>query len=558
MLVLNGKVNSYYIDDEPLAKGGEGAVFRIKNADNIVAKIYFNPTKELEEKLTYMSKNQPDKSVINDIAWPLDILYNKGTFCGFIMPKMETATELGELYKFDLSKEPILTYQHRIIIAINICEVISAVHDAGYTFGDFNPANIGVNLNNGHVGFFDTDSYHIYDKTTGKTYRCGVCLNGYVAPELIQQCKGKDYLSAPLPTFTQETDRFSLAIHIFKLLMNGFTPFNGIKDTETVSSASPGLGNLAIERDNYCFKPGYKPQSLAVPSLSSFPKNIQNLFTRAFIDGRKDPKCRPTATDWQMALIDYYKNEIKECSKDKNHYYYKMMPKCPYCEAEKRYIKNLYLTQGQMSFSQPINVPNYSNNYSHRFTNNSGGYTGRVKTSRSKNTSRHKINHSNSSYSGGNNANSYSPQTFGNSSYNQGYNTVANNAYSNVNSGSYTTKVKSKKSRNYPLMIVIGAVVLLLIMFFSNSRNIVNGYDDFYANADTLYSPNYEKVKVYFAHSGTVTANYDSDVKTRWDDFDEDNYAYLYVYYKGDETKYVTLTNSYNSKTIRIKLVGKK
>lgn len=381
MTLYTGKLGSYNLENSPLAKGGEGAVFKVVNRDDVVAKIYFNPSKELEEKLTYMSNNQPDKSVLNDIAWPLDILYDGNKFSGFIMPKMQTNKELGELYKYNPDKEPILTYQHRIIIAINICRVISAVHAAGYTFGDFNPANIGVNLNNGHVGFFDADSYHIYDKGTGKTYRCAVCLNGYVAPELIQQCKGTDYLNAPLPTFTHETDRFSLAIHIFKLLMNGFTPFNGIKETETVSSGSPGLGNQAIERDNYCFKPGNKPQSLATPDLSSFPSSIQNLFTRAFVDGRKDPSKRPTANEWESVLTNYYKNEIKQCSKDKNHFYYKNLSVCPYCEAESRYVKNLNVNRGQISFASPVNIPSSSTSRTSSSSTHTTSYRSKKNTS---------------------------------------------------------------------------------------------------------------------------------------------------------------------------------
>ena len=58
----------------------------------------------------------------------------------------------------------------------------------------------------------------------------------------------------PLPTFSVDTDRFALAIHIFKLLMNGYSPFNGIDSKLTVSQASPGLGDVAVDRDNYCFK----------------------------------------------------------------------------------------------------------------------------------------------------------------------------------------------------------------------------------------------------------------------------------------------------------------
>ena len=458
MSIYKGKQGTYILESKPLAKGGEGAIYKINGNNNIVAKIYFKPTKELEEKLTYMSNNPPDKSVLNDIAWPLDILYDGGSFCGFIMPKMEAGTELGELYKFNPDKEPVLTYQHRIIIAINICKVISAVHNAGYTFGDFNQCNIGVNLKNGHVGFFDTDSYHIRNRIIGKTYRCGVCLPGYVAPELIQQCKGKDFLSAPLPTFTQETDRFALAIHIFKLLMNGFTPFNGIKDNETISTASPGTGNQAIERDNYCFKLGNKPQSLAVPNLSSFPTTIQDLFTRAFIDGRKNPRKRPTADEWEKALTNYLNNEITVCSRDKNHYYYKVLSACPYCEAERRYLNNLNKGKGQMSFSQPINVPGSSSSRtsSYSSTTNSKSSSSYSNTSVPLSGSYSYNNYSGySNYSGYNSRNSSYSSSNNNSSY-----SGSNNSTSSYNTNTFN---QQKKKQNKPLFLIIIISILVLI-----------------------------------------------------------------------------------------------
>ncbi len=365
-MLFKGRKRNYDLADKPLGSGGEGTVYKVNNRNDIVAKIYSTPTKEYENKLTYMSNNPPDRSVLTDIAWPLDILYDsRNQFCGFIMPMMDAKEVLHNLYKYDPNKTPILTNQKKIVIAINICRVISTVHKAGYVFGDFNPRNIGVNLSTGHIGFFDTDGYHINDKNTGKTYRCVACEKEYTAPELIKQCKGTDYANAPLPTFTQETDRFSLAIHIFKLLMNGFTPFNGIKNDENRSTASPGYGIEAIERDNYCFKPGNKPLSLAVPELSSFPREIQILFTRAFIEGRKDPKRRPTADEWDAALTEYSKNLIL-CSKNSNHYYYKANSKCPYCAADERYLDALYNISNknghtqQISWGQPINAPNPS------------------------------------------------------------------------------------------------------------------------------------------------------------------------------------------------------
>lgn len=88
-------------------------------------------------------------------------------------------------------------------------------------------------MNTGHVAFWDTDTYHIYDKNTGVIYRCEVCLDRYVAPELLSKCKminpttGKkfNYSDAPLETFTQYTDNFALArnqvLRIWCLLLSG-------------------------------------------------------------------------------------------------------------------------------------------------------------------------------------------------------------------------------------------------------------------------------------------------------------------------------------------------
>lgn len=306
-----------------------------------------------------MSVKQPSKNVINQVAWPLDAVYDQSSvFCGFVMPHLNIDISLMEVYKYP-PQIPI-TYQQKIIIAQNICAVISAVHEAGYIFGDFNPLNIGVNVSTGKVAFLDTDSYHIV-LSNQKAYRCKVCLDGYVAPELLKKCEAykKDaYASAPLPTFTKETDNFALAIHIFKLLMNGFTPFNGIKETDSISTGSPGQGNQAIKRDNYCFKPGNKPQAVAVPPIEVLPEDIIDLFTRAFMLGKLDPSQRPSAKEWHKALNGYEGNLIV-CS-NPIHMYRNGLGTCPWCEADDRYAAATASTLQQKSFTnvpKPVAVP---------------------------------------------------------------------------------------------------------------------------------------------------------------------------------------------------------
>ena len=345
---INGEIYSL---TNKVASGGEGNIFAIEDNDSLLAKIYHPKyaDEEREKKIKYMIRHSLKKDLLAYVAWPMDVLYDgSNKFMGFVMPKLTIDAYLGEIYIYPPKGAAVMPYKNRLIIAMNICKTVDAIHQSDYIVGDFNPRNIGVNLKTGAIAFMDTDSYHItIDERANKAFRCKVCLNGYVAPELIERCDtyGRDaYEKAPLPTFTNETDNFALAIHIFKLLMNGYTPFNGIHHTATISTGSPGVGNMAIKRDNYCFKPNNKPQAVAVPPISALPNEIARLFNKAFINGRITPQERPTAAEWKNALENYEK-ELKKCSEHPNHFYKKTLRDCPWCAADKRY---------KAQFSHPV------------------------------------------------------------------------------------------------------------------------------------------------------------------------------------------------------------
>ena len=338
MILKGASGKSYQLAEKPFSSGGEGDIYGITSMPGGVVKVYHadRVTQELEEKLLVMYRHPPSREIFAQIAWPVDVVYDtNGAFRGFVMLRLNITHELSAIYAYPPKKN--ISYKAKIIIAQNICAVISEIHKAGFVFGDFNPKNIGIDLNTCRVAFLDTDSYHIVDGS--HTYRCNVCLDGYVAPELLKKCepyKTDAYAQAPLPTFTQETDNFALAIHIFRLLMNGYTPFNGIRESENASTASPGTGNQAIKRDSYCFKPGNKPQSVAVPPLSALPGEIADLFARAFMYGRVAPAQRPTAAEWHTALLNY-ENSLVNCPNNSAHMYQKGLQSCPWCEADGRY-----------------------------------------------------------------------------------------------------------------------------------------------------------------------------------------------------------------------------
>jgi len=364
MTVIGLSGTQYQLDSKKLSDGGEGTIYRVVGGSNkTVAKIYKDEvlTKELEEKLKYMVNRQPSSSVLNQVAWPIDVIYDTNKkFLGFVMPMLSINAELGEIYKYPSQID--ISVHQKLLIARNICVVIAEVHKAGYVFGDFNPRNIGVDKDNCTVAFLDTDSYHIIDGNT--EYRCRVGCDGYIAPELLKSCDDfkasnpneKDvYAKVSTPSFTKETDSFALAIHIFKLMMNGYTPFGGIGERISASQASPGIGNEAIRRNNYCFKPGLKPQAAAVPPLDAFPEEIAELFSRSFmVIGKIDPKQRPSAIEWRNALDNYIKDLIT-CVNDPLHHYSSKNTFCPYCKADQDY-RDL-LTPNKQIVYNPLNTP---------------------------------------------------------------------------------------------------------------------------------------------------------------------------------------------------------
>ena len=347
MLLKGLQGTQYHLDPTPIGGGGEGDIHRIRGMVGMVVKVY-KPgafTRELSEKLMVMLSNPPSDAVLSQVAWPRDLVSSDDrTKWGFVMPELFINAELGEIYKYP-SVLP-LSYQHKVQLAQNICVVIAEVHKAGYVFGDFNPRNIGLDKNTGLVSFLDTDTYHVFDPASGSTYRCNVCAPGYAAPELLERCSDhvamhpadskEAYAKTPLPTFTQETDNFALAIHVFKLLMNGYTPFGGIIESASVSQSSPGVGDSAVRRDSYCYKPGYKHQSVAILPLETLPDEIGNLFTRAFINGKTDPGQRPNAAEWYEAL-GRFELTLTTCTKNPLHQYDRKNSACPLCVADTRF-----------------------------------------------------------------------------------------------------------------------------------------------------------------------------------------------------------------------------
>lgn len=346
---LNGK--QLTLKEPPFNSGGEGSIHEITGYPDMVAKIYRNRSDALarEGKITEMVKicttpTFQSSNLLQSIAWPLSPLFDANRdFIGFGMVRVPAGKELDELYVYPPKRKFGITTLNKVNCLISLCNVIDRLHRAGQVFGDFNPNNIKIR-DDWSVNFVDADSYHI--NNTNKTYRCVVCAPGYVAPEVIKACTGMTYADAIGQTFTRESDNFALAVHCFRMLMNGCHPFTGkIVNKGVRSMPSPVATDKRVEKGETPFfrtlnnvtTPDY------VPDIDALPQYLRSLFQRAFVDGHMDPRLRPNASEWESALTKF-RSELKQCSSNRNHFYHTGNRSCPYCEADYRYQTMLKAT----------------------------------------------------------------------------------------------------------------------------------------------------------------------------------------------------------------------
>lgn len=337
---ING--TAYNIKDQVKKSGGEGAIHALLDYSTILAKIYHENKRanERKQKISYMVSCQPrpDSDVWKQIGWPLDMLHDhRGRFVGFLMPYLESTAELNILYQYTHEKA-VSTTKQRVRIAMNICATLDTLHNQDIVVGDFNPSNIGVDVKQGYVAFFDADSFHIIDRVGDRAFRCEVGYGGYIAPELLTKLQAPQakLSTLKLHTFTPYTDNFALAIHVFRLLMNGVTPYLGVQKGTGPLSTLHGSDNDFILQDRYCFKPGFKSYSKLVPPLDTLPDYLRKLVNQAFIDGYRNPKSRPTPKDWYYALEEY-SSELTRCSVNPDHYHLKSRLHCAWCKVESEY-----------------------------------------------------------------------------------------------------------------------------------------------------------------------------------------------------------------------------
>lgn len=318
-----------------IGKGGEGSIFKVLNHPDYILKIYHpaQRTKYKQNKIQAMLSYPITAKLLQVANWPIDIVYDEHGFAGCLLRYYDHIVSLHEI----LSNSESLSVSDKLLIAKNICYAVSTLHETNLVYGDFNPWNIGINIQSGHVILLDIDSFHLVDEKN--EYRCVVGVPEYIAPEVLRKTQnGLTLSSAPLPTFTVESDRFTLAVHIFTLLMNNCHPFACAIDLSQQKKSIPAPQPIDSILDGFFpfvqHKSGLSIPAYA-PDFAYLPCEIQLLFKRAFIDGFSKPSLRPYAEEWFYAL-ENMKSDLIICSINAFHAYPPHNTGCPWCKLKFR------------------------------------------------------------------------------------------------------------------------------------------------------------------------------------------------------------------------------
>ncbi|MEY3989099.1 MAG: hypothetical protein RI985_180 [Chloroflexota bacterium] len=299
-----------------LGAGGEGAVYDIVGAPQLVAKIYHahRLNHALANKVRAMVADPPDdatrKPPLNhvSIAWPTDIVLNGRNFAGYLMPKLPKSDDLYDLLQPQQRKKQHghLNHRHLYRTARNLALAMEAIHQKNYVLGDVNFKNALFN-DDALITIVDCDSMQVTE-ANGTVHRCIVGMPEYTSPEL----QGKDFNKE---VRTANHDAFGLAVLIFQLLMQGFHPFTGRAKPGTPDVEQSHVYCIQNQIFPYLDNQPYEPPKVA-PSFHALPPMLQLLFTRAFTQINN----RPTPKEWAQ-VISMIEKRLVQCGNDANHFY---------------------------------------------------------------------------------------------------------------------------------------------------------------------------------------------------------------------------------------------
>ncbi len=320
---VNSATGDQFSLEQVFNRGGEAEIWSIRHEPHLVAKLYHKPTQAYEAKVLAMLANPPQQPGTHPaVAWPLQPLYEKRRFTGYLMPRIQESRPIFHFYNPARRARMAESYPWRFFLhrsARNLAAAVELVHKRGYVIGDLNESNVLVNRS-ALVTLVDADSFQVRGSAS-TLYRSPVGKAEFTPAEL----QGVDFKSVDR---TAAHDHFGLAVLIFYLLMEGYHPFAGVK-ADGVSVGRVDLHGIRHGLFPYTRNSLIQPPPGA-PIFMWLDPTIQALFHRAFVEGHTDPERRPAAGEWHEAL-SAAEAALATCSATSHHIFSGHLRRCPHC-----------------------------------------------------------------------------------------------------------------------------------------------------------------------------------------------------------------------------------
>ncbi|MGV3615769.1 MAG: protein kinase domain-containing protein [Fimbriimonas sp.] len=340
--LLAGDAMEYRLGDL-IAEGGEGIVYRVRDREDVVAKLYkeWQPGRDRKLQCMIALKNSHLTKIA---AWPLSQLRDEqDDMVGFVMERLQVGWQpLHAIYQIRSRLEfaPNRTYQFLVRAGRNLAACVHHVHEAGLVIGDLNESNVLISRD-AMAKVIDVDSFQLIDGD--KMYPCKVGKGELLAPEL----QGRS-----LETLQRSTnhDRFALAVLMFQVLVFGRHPFAGRPKTEQEVHLEEAITKGWYPYTKRREVPIAPPPHL---TLDFLPPKVQEMFEEAF-----DPaaRVRPSAQAW-FDVLKELEGDLVGCPYNGGHAYWKGNRECPWCELEGRWNVPLFMpTLPTLQSGEPIDI----------------------------------------------------------------------------------------------------------------------------------------------------------------------------------------------------------
>ena len=302
-----------------LGRGGQGAVFRTDDAACAVKVRWSHRDAEVWrgriERTAFLKKEQTTYPGVGRFVFPRELL--DLPWIGYEMPLLPGARAVSELVQLP-RQQPEEWYvatgglKRRLGIAVRTARALSALHAAGFVFGDLSANNVLTTAEKGHttIRIIDCDNIDIAGSQSSGIYGTP----GYWAPELTLGRLRPD----------AATDDYALAV-LFHELVYLAHPLRG----DALLEEEPDLAESRMDRGElpWVFAPtddSNRTSSGLPPALSAAADTtLFQRFRDAFGAGLHDRTRRPTAA----ALLEAAERLLRLCLT------------CPHCMATQLYRK---------------------------------------------------------------------------------------------------------------------------------------------------------------------------------------------------------------------------